>query len=464
MAQHEEHYEVPLFISCMHCIGTDEYTEMHVEHMKALDSGSPSDQKGIMPNVGLVGAKPVQPYNPTMGGSGQSSSATRAFNGLEVPAAHKAKTWADGSRYEGQWANGKAHNYGKMRHADGDEYEGLWLDGVAHGQGVYKSKNGTIFQGQWAEDMKEGQGVETWPDGARYEGMYSQGRKNGDGTFVWPNGSSYFGQLKDDEFDGEGSYHAADGRHYVGMWKKGKMSGKGCYRFPDGRAYEGEYRDSLRHGQGTFTWEDGRRYVGQWEKDQEHGRGTWISPKGDRKEGIWRNGSIYKWDDGNSVSGVNPTPLPGMAGSMTGQSTRGGTSANSSVGVAQKGNQQKGNQADQLPPVDPGPCYKAFNEAVMPQMVDFKNHRGHQLVSALSGKPLKFEDAVVQHAPISLEDLVNGFLKDENTKLEQVKIQKKSRNEYVLEDQSFLQKWSMYHLVHAHYRMVSAAEARASPT
>ena len=41
--------------------------------------------------------------------------------------------WLDGSKYEGQWKNGKANGVGKIYHADGDVYDGEWLKGRAHG-------------------------------------------------------------------------------------------------------------------------------------------------------------------------------------------------------------------------------------------------------------------------------------------------------------------------------------------
>lgn len=34
------------------------------------------------------------------------------------------QVWHDGSIYEGQWRNDKAHGFGRLIHADGDVYEG----------------------------------------------------------------------------------------------------------------------------------------------------------------------------------------------------------------------------------------------------------------------------------------------------------------------------------------------------
>merc|ERR1711924_174195 len=224
-------------------------------------------------------------------------------------------------------------------------------------------------------------------------------------------------------------------------------------------------KDSLRHGHGMFTWEDGRRYVGQWVKDQEHGRGVWISPKGERKEGVWNRGSFSKWitakDDENFMASSDMGLIhPGgtLASAQQGNPVARG---NQSQGYPAQGNLAqenlaggtskgtgKGKQANApLSAAETQKCILAFKDAVQPQVEDYKNNRRLQLVSALSGKHLSFEDAMVQHVPIPLEDLVNDFLKEDGMKLESVQLQKKPGvNSFVLEDQGLLQRWLMYHL------------------
>jgi len=43
--------------------------------------------------------------------------------------------WNDGSRYEGEWRDGKYHGQGKLVLNDGERYEGYWKDDNQHGQG-----------------------------------------------------------------------------------------------------------------------------------------------------------------------------------------------------------------------------------------------------------------------------------------------------------------------------------------
>ncbi len=65
---------------------------------------------------------------------------------------HGVQIWQDGSKYEGQWVNGKANGKGRFILADGDIYEGDWMDDKAHGIGTYKYSDGAIYNGEWVND------------------------------------------------------------------------------------------------------------------------------------------------------------------------------------------------------------------------------------------------------------------------------------------------------------------------
>jgi hypothetical protein len=51
-------------------------------------------------------------------------------------------TWADGSRYEGEFANDKMNGQGIMVYADGSSYSGEWKDDKKHGEAVVKGVDG----------------------------------------------------------------------------------------------------------------------------------------------------------------------------------------------------------------------------------------------------------------------------------------------------------------------------------
>lgn len=105
----------------------------------------------------------------------------------------------DGSTYDGNWRDDKAHGKGKFTYPDGDVYEGEWENDKANGFGVYRRENGGKYEGFWRDDLQEGQGYEEWynimnrcrPDGSKYEGNFYDGIKQGEGTYYWKDGSLY---------------------------------------------------------------------------------------------------------------------------------------------------------------------------------------------------------------------------------------------------------------------------------
>eukprot|EP00746_Dinoflagellata_sp_MGD_P090694 gnl/MRDRNA2_/MRDRNA2_35839_c0_seq1.p1 gnl/MRDRNA2_/MRDRNA2_35839_c0~~gnl/MRDRNA2_/MRDRNA2_35839_c0_seq1.p1 ORF type:complete len:451 (-),score=103.52 gnl/MRDRNA2_/MRDRNA2_35839_c0_seq1:86-1438(-) len=368
--------------------------------------------------------------------NGFASSSSSMHGIIERPETHRAKIYKDGSRYEGQWADGKFHGFGMLKHSDGAAYEGQFVNGVAHGEGTYSDVDGSVFTGQWEEDVKQGQGVEQWPDGARYQGEFLKGRKHGDGTFIWINGSSYFGQFAEDEFDGEGSYHSHDGRHYTGMFKTGMMCGHGCYRFPDGHVYTGQHKENYRHGEGIFVYKDGQRYEGQWANDAEHGKGRWISVNGACTEGTWKRGVVL------TLAGNTKESRSGVQNEIN-AIKQGGENV-TAVGKPKTG----------VPVVEDAKkralTIAAMQQVIEPQVLDYKNNHSARFA----------KDAVIEHAPLSLLQLVEAFFVEVGIQADQVEVRKQPGGKYVFQDQEFLQSWLMYHLMHARYGCVSAAKVK----
>ena len=58
-------------------------------------------------------------------------------------------TYADipGSKYVGEFMNGKKNGQGTFTWADGAKYVGGWMDGKMHGQGTFTKDDGAIFKG-----------------------------------------------------------------------------------------------------------------------------------------------------------------------------------------------------------------------------------------------------------------------------------------------------------------------------
>ena len=61
---------------------------------------------------------------------------------------------------------------------DGTKYTGEWIDGKANGIGVKTLPNGTIYDGHWT-DGKFDKGKCTYPDGKIYEGEWKDGKPSG---------------------------------------------------------------------------------------------------------------------------------------------------------------------------------------------------------------------------------------------------------------------------------------------
>ncbi len=60
--------------------------------------------------------------------------------------------WPDGSKYEGQWKQGKSNGYGRMTHANGDIYEGNWVNDKANGHGIFVDTSGARYEGAWRDN------------------------------------------------------------------------------------------------------------------------------------------------------------------------------------------------------------------------------------------------------------------------------------------------------------------------
>ena len=115
-------------------------------------------------------------------------------------------------------------------------WSGCIQGNCANGQGVYTWADGTKYVGQYKDGEFNGQGTYTWPDGRKYVGQWKDQSANGQGTFTWPGGGKYVGQYKDDKRNGKGTYTYLDGRKYVGQFKDGNpIPGQGKDYLPDGR-------------------------------------------------------------------------------------------------------------------------------------------------------------------------------------------------------------------------------------
>jgi hypothetical protein len=149
----------------------------------------------------------------------------------------------------------KVHTY-----ANGSRYEGEWTGEKRHGKGTFYYFNGEKYTGDWVDNQKAGEGVYSWPDGDRYEGQYKDDRKNGKGTYYFVNGNKYTGDWIDEKRVGQGVCTWTNGARYEGQFKDDKQNGKGTYYFVNGNKYTGDWVDNQQSGQGVYSWPNGDRY------------------------------------------------------------------------------------------------------------------------------------------------------------------------------------------------------------
>lgn len=69
--------------------------------------------------------------------------------------------WEDGSKYTGEWTNGKRNGYGIFIYKNGSRYEGNWVNDKKNGTGklyIYeKSKFIGRYEGTWENDEMHGE-------------------------------------------------------------------------------------------------------------------------------------------------------------------------------------------------------------------------------------------------------------------------------------------------------------------
>eukprot|EP00039_Didymoeca_costata_P018473 m.333600 g.333600 ORF g.333600 m.333600 type:complete len:150 (+) comp17181_c0_seq1:86-535(+) len=89
-------------------------------------------------------------------------------------------TFADGSRYSGNFVGGLCQGHGVLTFTDNSKYEGEFQSGKFHGFGIYHRGDGMKFEGQFRDGHVHGSGLLTFSDGTcgqpRQEGEWDGGR------------------------------------------------------------------------------------------------------------------------------------------------------------------------------------------------------------------------------------------------------------------------------------------------
>ena len=213
-------------------------------------------------------------------------------------------TFANGDKYVGEFKDYKSNGQGAFTWANGAKYVGEWRDNKRIGQGTLTFANGNKYVGEFKDNKYNGQGTLTFADGGKYDGEFKDHKSNGQGTATFADGTKYVGEWRDDKSNGQGTLTFADGGKYVGEFKDNKYNGQGTHTFASGLKYVGEYKDGKFNGQGTLSHADGTKYVGEWRDDKRNGQGTLTFANGTvRRQGIWKDGKFL-------YAQKLPTPAP----------------------------------------------------------------------------------------------------------------------------------------------------------
>lgn len=178
---------------------------------------------------------------------------------------------------------------GSVTYANGSKYTGQFRDSKRHGNGSLTTADGTKYECEWQDDMKHGNGKELWPDGTTFEGSYLDGTRHGNGVMAWPEGSRYVGQFAFGRAHGTGRLERTDGSVYTGQFQHDCMAGEGRMVWPDGVEYRGQFVDNRREGRGVISWVDGRwrSYDGEWKDGMQRGKGIYADHADRTFLGTW---------------------------------------------------------------------------------------------------------------------------------------------------------------------------------
>ena len=99
---------------------------------------------------------------------------------------------AQGTRYTGQWVDGRRCGRGTLLYPDGTSYDGGWRDDRKHGSGKWTDRGayegegcGDAYEGEYASGVREGDGRWVGGSGDAYEGGFISGAMGGAGRFSW---------------------------------------------------------------------------------------------------------------------------------------------------------------------------------------------------------------------------------------------------------------------------------------
>lgn len=217
------------------------------------------------------------------------------------PEGRGTKTYSDGTVRTGLWKRGKpVDENGKLLEEyiarkkdesqdDGTNIQSGCLSGdCKSGQGIFAYPDGSKYEGQFLNGKFHGQGVFYFANGDKYEGQFSENYPDGQGTRIYAaDNHQESGEWRQGEFVGSSLIESGK----AGCIQGDCADGKGTYIYKEGSAkYVGDFKNDLPHGYGICTYANGDRYRGEWQEGAFGGKGTLYLRDGTVVDGYWRNG------------------------------------------------------------------------------------------------------------------------------------------------------------------------------
>lgn len=216
-------------------------------------------------------------------------------------------TYADGKKRTGNWKKGEpVDDRGQVvetspnepSNKDGTDIQSGCISGdCENGEGIFAYADGSRYEGTFRNGKAELNGTFTYPNDEKYAGSFKEGFPHGTGRLFHTDGTVTAGQWKEGEYIGTNEY--VDNRH-LGCIKGDCQNGAGEYIFKDGARYEGQFQDGKPHGKGTVTYLNGEKYIGELANGKFNGQGTLFRQDDTSVSGYWKD-DFYQ--------GLN-TPVP----------------------------------------------------------------------------------------------------------------------------------------------------------
>ncbi|GLR18580.1 caspase family protein [Portibacter lacus] len=193
-----------------------------------------------------------------------------------------------GSKFTGNFKNGRIHEYGTLYFSDGRIYKGQWSSQRRHGKGVMKYKDGSIYAGDFELNNRQGKGKLTLASGDVYDGHWKNDQLEGQGFVEYASGEKKMVNWVNGKIQGsnESNVVLASSKPVI---KKEKVQYAKEKVESGSRVYTNCNRVNCGDGEGKYTYKDGSYFVGQFYGGLPQGEGICYYANGDRYEGGWKN-------------------------------------------------------------------------------------------------------------------------------------------------------------------------------